>query len=199
MKKLITKTLFFYLLLAMNASPLTAEIERVTVTWNAQICLDACVREIARQLQMINGIAEIVISQPQGQADLRWKPKSPFSYDFIKRSVEGAGAGIRDIRLQVRGTLVITPAAVLLESLGDNTRFVLLSPAQQSFYKNVPQINFDTHQLAPEMRQSLVDAATHSEVVVIKGPLLRPNYGLYLIIEQISFNVLSPRQGQQVR
>ncbi len=189
---LLKKMSSLSLVLILFGSPLSAEIERVTVNWNPQICLDACVREISRQLRMINGIAEIVISQPQGQADLRWKPKSPFSYDYIKTAIGIVGAPILDVRVQVRGTLTITPAAVILESLGDNTRFVLLSPAQQSFSKNVPQRNFDTHVLAPQMRQQLVDAATQSCVVVIKGPLLRPLMGLYLIIEQITINRLSP-------
>lgn len=186
----------YLLLMTLTGSPLGAEIERITVTWNPQVCLDACVREITRQLRMINGIAEIVISQPQGQADLRWKPKTPFSYDYIKTAIGVVGAPIRDVRVQVRGTLIVTPAAVLLESLGDNTKFVLLSPAQQSFTKNVPQNNFDTHVLAPQMRQQLVEAATQSCVVVVKGPLLRPLIGLYLIIEQITINRISPKPNQ---
>lgn len=180
------------LLLCTLSSSLNAEIERITIMWNPQVCLEGCVREITKQLQKVPGIAEILINQPQGQADMRWKPKSPFSFDFIRYAVGVVGAPIRDVRIQVRGTLIVTPAAVILESLGDNTKFVLLSPAQQSLYKNVPQRNFDSHVLAPEMRDQLVAAATQSTVVTIKGPLLRPQYGLYLIIEQISFNRLSP-------
>lgn len=189
LKKMLTS---YSLILMTLGCPLFGEIERVTVTWNPQICIDACVREITKQLQRVSGIAEIVISQPQGQVDMRWKPKVPFSYDFVRNAVSGVGADIRDVRVQVRGTLIVTPAAVILESLGDNTRFVLLSPAQQSFYKNVPQGNFDAHALAPQMRQQLAEAAAQSTVVVVKGPLLHPSYGLYLIIEQISFNKLAP-------
>lgn len=171
--------------------PLSGEIERITVNWNPQVCLDSCVTEITRQLRKIGGIAEIAISQPQGQADIRWKPLAPFSYDFIRSSVSSVGAGIRSIRLQVRGTLVVTPGAVLLQSLGDNTKFVLLSPAQQNLYANVPQRNLFSHILAPEMRQQLTEAARQSAVVVVKGPLLQPQKGLYLVIEQLNISRLS--------
>lgn len=179
------------MLIALNA-PLSAEIERITINWNPQVCLDGCVREITKQLSMVPGIAEIMINQPQGQSDIRWKPKSPFSYDFLRNAVGMVGSTIRGIRVQVRGTLVVTPGGVFLESLGDNTKFVLLSPAQQSFTRNVPQLSFDTHILTPQMRQQLIEAAKQSVVAVVKGPLLQPGNGLYLIIEQISFNRLAP-------
>lgn len=185
---------FWLLSLCMGVlSPLCAEIERITVLWNPQICLEPCVREITRQLRMVNGIAEIVISEAQGQADIRWKPKVPFSYDYIKTAFGIVGATIRDVRMQVRGTLTVSASTIILESLGDNTRFVLLGPAQQSFTKNIPQKNFDTHPLAPEMQQQLLTAAREFCVVTVKGPLLRPLMGLYLVVEQVSVNRLAPR------
>jgi hypothetical protein len=173
--------------------PLTAEIERISVIWNPQICLEPCVREITKQLRLVNGIAEIVINSQQGEADIRWKPKVPFSYDYIKTAFGIVGATIRDVRVQVRGTLAVSNSAIFLESLGDNTRFVLLGPAQQSFVKYVPQKNFETHPLSPEMQQQLLAAARESCVVVVKGPLLRPLMGLYLVVEQLSINRLAAR------
>lgn len=190
-----TKFIFFYVFVFLfnQSVPLNAEIERITVLWNPQICLEPCVREVTRQLQMVAGIAELVINQPQGQADIRWKPKVPFSYDYIKTAFGIVGAVIRDVRIQVRGTVTISRNAVTLDSLGDNTRFVLLGPAQQSFTKYVPQRNFDTHPLAPEMQMQLAQAAQDYCVVTVKGPLLRPLMGLYLIVEQITIHRLAPR------
>ncbi len=183
--------LFFVLTLQIFIFPLVGEIERITVKWEPLVCRDSCAQGIARQLVSVRGVAEIVIQPPQGVVHVRWKPRFPFSFDFIKNAISMIGPHILDARVQVRGTLIATNDAILLESLGDNTRFVLLSPAKQSLNYNVPQYSFETHVLAPELRQQFLQGIRDSCVVTIKGPLLEwQTGGLYLIVEEATFNRL---------
>lgn len=196
MSTISLKFLSLTLLLHVISFSLLAEIERITVKWDPISCRETCARGIVKQLTAIGGVAEIVIIADQGIANVRWKPRAPFSFDFISTAIGMIGPGILDARLQVRGTLLATNTAIILESLGDNTRFVLLSPAKQSFYKNVPQNSFETHMLAPELRLQFLDGIRDSCVVTIKGPLLQWQMGgLYLIVEEATFHRLG---GQSI-
>ena len=171
--------------------PLASEIERITVKWEPLVCQASCVQGIVRQLAAVAGIAEILIQADQGVVNVRWKPRMPFSFDFISNAVAMIGPRILDARVQVRGTLLATGSAFILESLGDNTRFVLLSPAQQSLNVNVPQNSFETHRLTAQLQQQFLAGIRDSCVVTVKGPLLQWQLGgLYLVVEEATFNRL---------
>ncbi|MBA3604012.1 MAG: hypothetical protein H0W50_10335 [Parachlamydiaceae bacterium] len=190
---------FLLLTLSMQACifPVRGEVERITVKWEPLVCKESCVQGIVRELVSVAGVAEIVINSDQGAANIRWKPRLPFSFTFISNAVGVIGPRILDARVQVRGTLLATNSAILLESLGDNTRFVLMSPAKQTFSGNVPQNSFETHILAPELRQQFMDGIRDSCVVTVKGPLLQwQQGGLYLIVEEATFNRLG---GNSIR
>lgn len=175
------------------APALDAEIEYIIIKWLPTACLGSCVQTIANQLQSIGGAAQIVINQQQGQATLRWKPRVPFSYDYINTAMRLVGPKVQDLRMKVRGTIVSTPSAIILKSLGDETQFVLLSPATGSLTQYVPQNNIDSHILAPQTRQQFLDGERDFTVVTVEGPLFEPQrmQGLYLIVQQASFNRLS--------
>ncbi|MBA2728903.1 MAG: hypothetical protein H0U49_12115 [Parachlamydiaceae bacterium] len=162
------------------------------VKWLPTACLGTCVQSIAQQLQSTNGAAEIIINQQQGQALIRWKPRVPFSYNFINTAMRLVGPSVRDVRLKVRGTIVTTPSAVILKSLGDETQFVLLSPARGDINQYLPQNNLDAHALAPQTRQNFMDGEGDFTVVTVEGPLFEPQrmQGLYLIVQSATFNRL---------
>lgn len=171
---------------------LQAEIERITVKWIPTVCLAPCVQSIAQQFLRMSGAAEFRLDQAQGQGDIRWKPKAPFSVDYLNTAMRMAGPAIHDIRVKVRGTIVSTPSAILLQSLGDNTQFLLLSPTRGNVNQYIPTQSFDVHQLAPEVREKFIQAERTSTVAVVEGPLFEPirTMGLYLIVEQASFDTL---------
>lgn len=139
------------------------------------------------------GLAELTITQNQGQADIRWKPYAPFSFDSINSAMRLAGPRLKDVRVKVRGAIGHSGNNFFIKSLGDNTQFTLLSPARVRIGEYLTK-SLDVHVLAPEMRQKLLQAEREFVVAVIEGPLFEPtrNRGLalYLIIEQITFNKL---------
>lgn len=171
---------------------LDAEIEYIVVKWLPTACLPSCVQTIAQQLSTIP-IAEMVLNQQQGQATLRWKPRVPFSYGYINTAMRTAGPGVQDVRVKVRGTIIVTGSAVILQSLGDETQFILLSPAQANLNQYVAQHSIDSHVLAPGTMQKFIEGQRDSTVVVVEGPLFEPQrmQGLYLIVQQATFNRLA--------
>lgn len=172
---------------------LNAEIEYVVIKWLPTGCLPSCVQTIAQQLSTLYPVAEMILNQPQGQATLRWKPRAPFSYDYINTAMRMAGPTVKDVRMKVRGTVTVTNSAVILQSLGDDTQFILLSPTVGSLTQSVVQNSFDAHMLAPETRQKFIDGQRDSTVVTVEGPLFEPQrmQGLYLIVQQATFNRLA--------
>ena len=181
------------LVVLMICSHLSAEIERVTVKWNPVVCQGSCIQGIIGALSATPPVAEFIINPQEGQVNIRWKPKSFFDYETVRRAIAGAtGIPILDIRVQVRGTVIVSNNVVALQSLGDNTQFMLMSPAQQNITKNVPQNSFFNRQLTPQLMQQFLEGARDSTVVTVSGPLLRPQMGLYLVAEQVTFNRLGP-------
>ncbi len=191
----IVKTIFtFFLTIGLILPPvLTAEIEYVVVKWLPVACLGSCVQTIARQFQAVPGAAEIVVNQQQGQATIRWKPRVPFSYDYINSAMRLVGPTVQDVRIKVRGTIRSSASAVVLQSLGDETQFVLLGPTSGNINQFIPQNNIDSHVLSPQTRQNFLDGERDSTVVVVEGPLFEPQrmQGLYLIVQSATFNRLN--------
>src|SRR5687768_178225 len=187
------KKLFFLIVLIMGISApsfrLAAEIETITIKWIALECLAPSVQNLTQRFLTLPGTAEILMDGQQGQAVIRWKPFVPFTFDYINSAMRMAGPRIKDIRIKVRGTIVRSGNSIVIRSLGDNTQFVLLSPARASPTQYVPQESIQTHILAPETAQRLLEAERDSVVTVIEGPLFEPTrqLGLNLIVEQATF------------
>lgn len=194
MKKNFKKIFFLYLFLFFPCF-LSAEIELLTVKWVPQQCaLPSCVENVISQFRRLSGTAELVVSQNDGQATVRWKPYSPFSYTSLIAAMSATGLRPREIRLRVRGTIVRSSNAFFLRSLGDNTMFVLLGPAQASMTKNIPQNSLDSYPLSLEMQQQLLDAEQNFIVTVVEGPLFTAlrQRDIYLIVNSLTLNRLGP-------
>jgi len=183
--------LLFFVGISYFYSPLHSEIERVTVRWNPAVCTDSCVRGIQKELARVGGVAEMLVNREQ--VDIRWKPKVPFLWQSVNTAIRTIGVPILDARVQVRGTIVVVGNSISLQSLGDNTQFVVLSPAKVSFDVQIPQNSFETNVMTPELYQELAEAARDSCVVTIAGRLLRPQMGLYLVAEQVNVHRLGPK------
>lgn len=166
-----------------------AEVVKVNVQWQPETCTMECVKLLAAQFQKIPGVAQIIMNQPGGTAELRWKPGFPFVYAQVKTAMQMVGPGIRDIRVKVRGTIGFQKQTVTLTSLGDNTVFFLLGPVTPQQGKMDVYYSLESHQLSPDMLNKLMQGAQQNRIAVIEGPLFEPwRYPyLWLIVSQLNF------------
>ena len=184
------KFLYFQLLFCMLFSFYAhAEIVKVQVQWQPQSCTQSCAQLLGSQFQKVPGVAEIIMNQGGGFADLRWKPQYPFSFIPIQTAMQNVGLGFRNIRVRVRGTLIFQQQTVALISLGDNTPFYLLGPLVAKQGQMTINDSLQNHQLSSATLAQLVEASKQNRIVVIEGPLYQPwSYSwLWLIIEQMQF------------
>lgn len=184
----------FSILLFFVPLQIAAEIELVVIRWGNVLCQDSCIRTVTNQIRRLNGAAELIVSQPDAQVSIRWKPFTPFTVDSIRSVMSASGLRFEDIRVHVRGTIVRSGRAFVLRSIGDNTSFILIGPAQASMTITVANNNLDAHILSPELQQQFADAERDSVVTVVDGPLFTRmrQAGIYLIVERATFNRLGP-------
>lgn len=180
---------FIFLFLTSYLAPLSAEIQKVNLTWTAILCRGLCGRELEKQFSRVKGVASITINQQAGSAELRWKPNEKFSFQPIHIAMALVGLGLRDIRLTARGTIRTDGKTFTLVSIGDNTVFTLLNPIIPNPHSYVPQTSTANRKLTPEMQQKLFDAQRTHKIAIIEGPLFEPYRSppLMLVIDQISF------------
>lgn len=172
---------------------LQAEIERVTIKWQYPVeCQAGCIQTLYKAFASIPGVAEVVINQGQGQLDLRWKPKFTLNYSAINTAIRSVGPKIIDARIKVRGILSHAGSNVFLQSLGDQTTFILLSPVQANPGGYTEKYNVNAHFLTPELRYKLLNAEADFQVVTVEGPLFQPERisPLQLIVENLTLTRL---------
>lgn len=181
------KKWLFLAILTIAPLACQGEISKATVKWlNPGSCQESCITDMAKQFSAMNGAAEVILNQGAGQVDIRWKPRVPFSYYPINTAMRLVGPAINEIRASVRGTISHSSKTFILESLGDNTKFVLLGPVIPSMSQYTVTHNTDNRPLPAELQARLLKAEKDFEVVEIEGPLLDPwRYQvLYLIVEK---------------
>lgn len=168
----------------MINSILLAEIEQVSIAWNAFKCQSTCVSQIEQNLRTIKAAQDLKVSA-SGFATMKWDSNFPFSYEPFRYASAGVGIHITDMRVKVKGTIIQQGRDLYLVSDKDKTQFLLLGPLLSEPGRYAPS-NVDTHPLTPGMRNKLLDAMHTNSVLNISGPLLLPShYHLALIAEQI--------------
>lgn len=187
------KKLFFLLscsILSLYTSYAHAEVEKIILKWNSAVCQRSCVEGLLSQLNRIPGVAEAKMSGGAGVLEIRWKPDHPFSYYPIKTAMQMIGLHIDDLRLTVRGTLSHSANQVFLNSLGDSSRFVLMSPTRPGTNRYVESKSLYTHELSPDLRAQLMEKENTNTVVTVEGPLFEPEQRsppYFLIVESLRF------------
>lgn len=177
----------FFILIALHGY---AEVSQVTIKWlNPVICQQGCINDMAKQFGSMNGAAEVILNQGAGQVDIRWKPRVQFSYYPLNTAMRLVGPSIHDIHMKVRGTITHNSNTFTLESLGDNTRFLLLGPVEPNMNQYTVVHNTDNRPIPDDIKVKLLNAEKNFEVVEIEGPLMDPwRYQvLYLVIEKANF------------
>lgn len=184
--KNIAKFLFLFTCFAAN---LQAEIESITIKWTALECQKSCIAGLERYFRNINGVADVQMDQPGGQAVLRWKPNVQLTFMPINNAMQMIGLSINDLRIKVRGTISHDERSVTLNSTGDNTRFLLMSVATPKTTVMTEEFNPQTHILSPAQREEFLDAQAADQVAVVEGPIFEPERSppLKVLVEKVRF------------
>jgi len=164
------------------------EVIEVTVTWNNIACNVSCAQLLEKRFKAMNQIEEVRVNPSSGIANLKWKPESPFSYSSVKSNMQMVGVGVNDIRVKVRGKARKQGRNVALFSIGDNTRFVLISPEIPQARRYTSLANPYLRELSPDLRESILREAQQDKIFVIEGTLYQPARSppLHLIVERIN-------------
>ncbi len=167
---------FGSLLLAATfaAVPLQAEIVKAMVTWESIMCnKDYCQGRLHQLFSQIGSVADVNFNGQSGKATLYWKPNFKFDLNAINYSMHGLGlaSGVDNISVKVRGVIIHDSSSVTIQSIGDNTRFMLLSPTKPTRNRVNEEYNVMSHVLDPQVRQQLIDAESNFQLVTVEGPL----------------------------
>lgn len=165
-----------------------AEIQRVTVRWTALSCDRFCAANLETQFRKIPGVANVVINQGAGQADLTYYPNAPFSFDPLNYALAAIGLPAMDVRVRARGMIQHSAQVVYLISQGDNTTFTLLNPVIPDMTGQAAEFNILARYLRPPLLQKLLQAQAQQQIATIEGPLFMPERGFVsaLVVEQLS-------------
>ncbi len=192
-------SVLFGILAIIVSFSLNGEIQKLQVKWQAPSCSTGCAQLMIKQFQAIPGVAQVYMNQPAGQMDLRWKPNYPFSFTPINNAMAMVGLSYTEVRIRVRGYLQVSGNNYSVVSLGDNTPFVLLAPAQAQQGRYVIEYNIASHQLTPYLIAQLQQGIQDNRVAVVEGPLFQPERSppLYLVIQQLNYVITEEEQSQQ--
>lgn len=160
----------------LNIHPLMGEIELVLVKWAQGYCQRNCQEGLRTRLRTIPQIAEFNVEGEQAQAQIRWKPKAKFSYPTLNMIIKGAGIHIDQVFMRIRGIIEEDRGHIYLVSLGDETRFILLSPISVSGdpSQGVARHNAESYKLQQSMKEKLLADQAEYRVVTVQGNLFDP-------------------------
>lgn len=182
---------FLFILLLVPIFQANCEIQKVTVRWDSASCREYCHVKLRQYFEEMPGVERVFMNQ--SSADLIWKPNYKFDFLTLDYTIRKMGLSMRytPARIIVRGTISSEGDRMYMTSIGDRTRFQLLSPAVFSPTKYIIPYNIATHQLREEARITLRDAEGLRQVVTIEGFLFEPQYPpLKLDIEKIEVHEL---------
>lgn len=187
-------------------SSLRAEIDEVMIQWTPMLCQGSCVQGLYQQFGKIPGLANVEISQPQGQALLIYQRGAPYTYGPINTAMAMIGLSINQMRAKVTGFISHSERDVFLTSTGDGTIFTLISPLRPQPYGYAVPYDYNLYNsgnrpLNDMTREQLLEAEQAQVELTIAGPIFVPERSPpnYLITESIKPKQQQPQQQQQQR
>lgn len=166
-----------WLLLAfLGFYSLNAEILTVQLIWNPANCNADCAARLGQQFQRMQGVAGVQLNPGAGSADLGWTPGAPLLFSPINAAFSMVGPSIQDFRVSVRGNLVAQGNTFRLNSIGDNTQFLLLGTLQQQPGRWAVPYSYNpvNYPLSADLFQQLALIGQQQQVVVVSGQILAP-------------------------
>lgn len=194
------KMLLTLIALAALYLPLQAEIQNVTITYQAALCIDQCPALLEKEFLKIPGVQQAQVLGQAGQVELRWKPNVPFSFSPINTAMRMVGPRLKMVHVTVKGRIHSNGNTIIIVSDGDGTSFNLVNRISPNPNQYFEQYNIDTRALPPALRDELLDLERNRETVVISGPLFQPErvIPLQLVVEYLQ-KAPQPAQQQQQR
>lgn len=176
--------LLVFLVLSTQAN---AEIEYVDIFWLKEGCTPACAEILEKRLNAIKEVSHAEVNREKGRARLFWKPESGFSYSMIRPATSFVGIGLSQMSIKARGTIAHDSRNTYLISLGDRTKFQILSPVDDNPDLYITKKNRAVNSIKPSLEKQLHEVEDRDGVVTISGPLFqyyRPP--LSIIAEKVS-------------
>lgn len=168
---------------------LPAEIQELTISWNAFKCQSSCIQQIQQHFTTIKGIKNLKINPSSGVANIEWDPNEPLNYEPFRYAAAAVGININTMRVGVKGKIDHSGNNLILISDKDGSRFHLIGPIHTESGRYTPKYNLDTHPLPQDTIEQLLDIERQGRAIVISGPLFLPSrYPLTLVTEQIKAN-----------
>lgn len=185
---MMIRALCSVLLFLFLIQPLQGELEKIILKWRPGFCSDTCLLQLKRRLESMPFIVEIKFNASQNQATLRWEPNRKFNYRLLDSTMRSVGVGLHEIYVTVRGTITHNKNVVSIESLGDNTKFTLLSPITINAEGAAALKSVESHMLQPNTSLKLIQAEEDNKIVTVAGPLFEPHRAppLYIVAERIA-------------
>lgn len=102
--RLLSSALALLIELSLFVAPAHAQVEEVRITVDGLSC-NLCAAGLDRSLRRVDGVAAVRVVLASQVATVRLKPNTPVVPDQLRAAVERAGQRLREIELQLRGTL----------------------------------------------------------------------------------------------
>ena len=184
--KIIPSFLILSALATFNTH-LHSEIVEVFVSWNSYSCDEKCSQLLKKKFEGMKQVESVTLNSSAGNARLKWNPKSSFSYQAVKAPLQMVGVGLNELRVRVRGKGVVQGNGAALLSLGDNTRFTLISPIRARPGEYVALPDGSNLELSQNLQEKVVKASEEDKVVVVEGPIYQGHRSppLYLIVSRL--------------
>ena len=159
-----------------------AEVEGIELQVDGLSC-PFCSLGLEKKLKRVGGVEGVQVHMKQGITEVQSRPEVPLNLEDIRQAVKEAGFTLRKIRLTVKGRVVRENEAWVLQSSGDETRYLLFDAEhaeEEVGQGTVPAALGDEH-----VRQLQAAAKTNAPVVV--AGLVHEHGGLApgLLIEQL--------------
>lgn len=169
----MTKYLF---LLFFGILSLNAQVTNVQITWNAANCNALCAQSITQNLRRIPGVANLQGNTAQGSLNFAWNSHASLNFSPINSAFALIGPSIRNFKVRVRGRLVSQGNTFMLNSIRDNTTFLLLGAQQPHPNRWTVPFNYNpaNNPLSTVLFQQLSIAAQRQQTVIISGEILAP-------------------------
>lgn len=178
------------LLSLLSISSLLAEIEQVVVVWRAKNCDQSCEERIVERLEAASQIESASVIPGAGQAVVKWKPDTPFSYSPLNIAMRRVGPSIQMVQMVVSGKVRDDGKNIILTSTGDNSSFTLLNPVGAQDVGIAVQGTTRGRELPEDLKNRLIQAQKNGQIVTVKGNLFNPFRAppQMLIIESTQFS-----------
>lgn len=175
--------------LLVLSTPLQGEILRVDVQWRGLSCNLTCAQKLERRFLKIPGVSSVTLNAINQSAVLSWAPNQPFTFQAINLAMRSVGPTLDQLRVTVRGKILMQNNQFSIVSIGDNTSFLLLGPYAPPAGTVRQFLRKAYYPLSAQLQTILKEAARTGRVVIIEGQIFQGHRAppLMLIIATVQF------------